>query len=86
MAGIHFALDLGRGRTAVPVRSVLLGSILAVALVTSTLTFGSGLHTLITHPPLYGWNWNYALDSTSDVPPQSVSLISHNPAVVPQRV
>ena len=79
--GIHFALDRGRGRTAVPVGSVLLGSILAVALVTSTLTFGSGLHTLVTHPPLYGWNWNYALGSTSDVPPQTVSLISRDPAV-----
>ena len=33
VVGIHFALDRGRGRTAVPVRSVLLGSILAVALV-----------------------------------------------------
>jgi hypothetical protein len=81
VVGIHFALDRGRGRTAVPVRSVLLGAILAVALVTATLTFGSGLHTLITHPPLYGWNWSYALDSTSDVPPQSVSLISRDPAV-----
>jgi len=81
VVGIHFALDRGRGRTAVPVRSVLLGSILAVALVTSTLTFGSGLHTLITHPRLYGWNWNYALDSTSDVPPQSVSQIARDPAV-----
>ena len=79
--GIHFAFDRGRGRTAVPVGSVLLGSILAVALVTSTLTFGSGLHTLITHPPLYGWNWTYALGSTSDVPPQTVSQISRDPAV-----
>jgi hypothetical protein len=39
------------------------------------------LHTLITHPTLYGWNWNYALDSTSDVPPQSVSLIARDPVV-----
>lgn len=82
VVGVHFALDRGRGRTAVPVRSVLLGSILAVALVTATVTFGSGLHTLITHPPLYGWNWNYALGSTSDVPPQSVSQINRDPAVM----
>ena len=56
--GLHLALDGGRGRTAVPVRSILLGAILAVVLVASTLTFGSGLQTLITHPPLYGWNRN----------------------------
>lgn len=81
VVGVHFALDRGRENAAAPVRSLLLGSILAVALVTSTITFGSGLHTLITHPPLYGWNWNYALSSTSDVPPQSVSMIRRDPAV-----
>jgi hypothetical protein len=31
--GVHFALDSGRGRTAVPVRSVLIGTVLAVTMV-----------------------------------------------------
>ena len=28
----------------------------------ATLTFGSGLRTLVTHPALYGWNWSYAIE------------------------
>jgi hypothetical protein len=30
---------------------------------TATLTFGASLSTLISHPSLYGWNFNYALYS-----------------------
>ncbi len=41
VVGIRFALEPGRGRTAVPVRSALLGTVLAVALVVATLTFAS---------------------------------------------
>jgi hypothetical protein len=26
----------------------------------AALTFGSSLTTLVSHPPLYGWNWTYA--------------------------
>ncbi len=28
----------------------------------ATLTFGSSLHTLVSRPALYGWNWDYALE------------------------
>jgi hypothetical protein len=44
----------------VPVRSALLGAVLAVAVVVATVTFGSSLGTLDSHPALYGWNWTYA--------------------------
>ena len=59
VTGIRFAFEPGTGRAAVPVRSALVGTVLAVALVVATLTFASGLHTLVSHPSLYGWNWNY---------------------------
>ena len=59
--GLRLALDPGRGRTAVPVRSVLAGAVLAMAVVSATLTFGASLTTLVSHPSLYGWNFNYAL-------------------------
>ena len=52
----------GRGPQPVPVRSALLGSVLAVALVVTTLTFGSSLQTLVSSPALYGWNWTYILN------------------------
>ena len=38
---------------------------LAVLIVVAALTFGSGLSTLVSHPALYGWNWNYALTSAN---------------------
>ena len=60
LAGLRFSLERGRGRTAVPVRSALLGAVLAVAVVVATVTFGSSLGTLDSHPALYGWNWTYA--------------------------
>jgi len=58
--GLRFALDPGRGRTAVPTRSVIAGAVLAMAVVSATLTFGASLSTLVTHPDLYGWNFSYA--------------------------
>ena len=64
IAGLRFALEPGRGRTAVPVRSVIVASVLAVLVVIATLTFGASLSTLISHPALYGWNFSYALYST----------------------
>jgi hypothetical protein len=62
----------------VPVRSVLLGAVLAVITVSATLTFGSGLQTLVSHPRLYGWNWTYALTASNDVPPQTLTLLRHD--------
>ena len=46
-----------------PVRSVLAGAVLAMAVVIATLTFGASLNTLVSHPALYGWNFDYALYS-----------------------
>ncbi|MDE3064184.1 MAG: FtsX-like permease family protein [Acidobacteriota bacterium] len=79
--GVHFALHPGRGRRAVPARPVLAGTALAVALVVSTLTFASGLGTLVSHPPLYGWNWNWLLSPTNNVPPAALAALRHDPKV-----
>ncbi len=64
VAGLRFALEPGRGRTAVPVRSVLTGAVLAVTVVAATLTFGASLSYLVSRPALYGWDFSYALYST----------------------
>ena len=83
VAGVRFAFDPGDSNSAVPVRSALFGTALAVVVVVATLTFGSGLSTLVSHPALYGWNWTYALFSESgpDVHPQAVTLLEHDPEV-----
>ncbi|MGA2520331.1 MAG: FtsX-like permease family protein [Acidimicrobiales bacterium] len=79
--GLRFALEPGRGRTAVPVRSALLGTVIAVALVVATITFATSLRTLVSHPALYGWNWTYALNPSNDVPPSTGKLLDHDPDV-----
>jgi hypothetical protein len=82
VAGLHFAFDSGRGRGAVPVRSVLVGVALSVALLTTTLTFGAGLSTLVAHPRLYGWDWNYALGNTGGgIAPASMKVLSQSYSV-----
>jgi hypothetical protein len=76
--GSHFALESPRGRGEVPVRSILVGAILAVTLMTTTLTFSSGLSTLVSRPALYGWNWDYMLNPNNDVPPVATSALDHD--------
>ena len=77
VTGIHFAFESGRGRRATPVRSILTGLVLAVTMITTTLTFASGLSTLVARPALFGWNWNYALTSNVEVPSKSVAVLQH---------
>ena len=56
--GARQALDGGRGRTAVPVRTTIVAAALAVATLTTALTFGSSLNHLLDTPRLYGWSWD----------------------------
>jgi hypothetical protein len=82
VVGLRFAIEPGRDRDSASVRSALVGAVLAVAIVVSTLTFGSSLATLVSHPSLYGWNWNYAIiGSGSGVPPQAAKLLGADPYV-----
>jgi hypothetical protein len=78
VVGVRFALEPGQGRTSVPVRSALMGAVLAVTVVLSALTFAASLSTLVSHPPLYGWNWDYMFNTTNDVPPQSLAALDHD--------
>ena len=85
VTGVRFAVDPG-DRDPVPVRSAMLGATLAVLVVLSTVVFSASLNNLVTHPSLYGWNWNYALLSgfagDEDLPAhQSASLLAHDHSV-----
>jgi hypothetical protein len=83
--GVRFALEPGRGRSAVPVRSAILGAALAIVVVVSTITFATSLHTLVSRPALYGWNWNYELSGgggVGNVPQVLVAkALDHDPDV-----
>jgi hypothetical protein len=61
VTGVRFALEPGRGRNVTPVRSAILGTVLAVTVLVATVTFAASLDSLVSRPALYGWNWNYAL-------------------------
>jgi hypothetical protein len=84
--GIRSALGLGPGRDVAPVRSAILGGVLAIVVVVTSIIFGSSLTALVSHPPLYGWNWNYVLLSgfsgAEDLPAaQTAALLDHDPDV-----
>jgi hypothetical protein len=85
VTGLRMALEPGRGRTAVPVRSVLAGAVLAVMVGAATLTFGASLSYLVSRPALYGWNFDYALYSTDGwgpFPPALVTPVLHRDKLI----
>lgn len=58
--GIRTALEPGRGRATVPVRSAIVGAVFGVVGVVSVLMFVSSLHHLVATPGSYGWTWDFA--------------------------
>ncbi len=85
MAGIRFAVEPGAEADAVPVRSAILGAVLAVVVIVATVVFGSSLNSLVSHPSYFGWNWDDALvagGGVGDVPAaQTARLLDHDPQV-----
>jgi len=84
--GIRSALGGRSGRDAAPVRSALLGAVVAVTVIVTALTFASSLNALVSQPALYGWNWNYALlagfSAAENLPAaETATLLDHDPDV-----
>jgi predicted lysophospholipase L1 biosynthesis ABC-type transport system permease subunit len=61
--GVRMAVEPGRGRTAVPVRSTVAGAALAIASVAAAVTFAASLDHLVSTPRLYGWSWDVSVDT-----------------------
>ena len=59
--GLRMALEPGAGRTAVPVRSVMASTVVALVALVAAVTFGSSLRSLMHQPRLYGWDWDATL-------------------------
>jgi hypothetical protein len=80
---VRLAFEPGHGRTAVPVRSALAGSIIAIAAVVAAAVFGASLVGLIETPHEYGQNWDAVTDlGFGGVPPQlAARFMAANPAV-----
>ncbi len=86
VTGVRFALESGKGRSATPVRSAIVGTVFAVTILVTTLTFGASLDGLVARPALYGWNWNYAILASfagaEDMPAhQSAVILNRDPDI-----
>jgi hypothetical protein len=57
-AGMRFALDQGRSRPALPVRSSLVGATFGIVVVVAVLVFSASLDHLVSTPSAYGWMWD----------------------------
>ncbi len=72
--GVRMALEPGRGRTAVPVRTTIVGAALAIATVVAALTFASSLDHLVSTPRLYGWAWDLRVETDGNSNEEAAAL------------
>jgi ABC-type antimicrobial peptide transport system permease subunit len=63
VAGVRLALEPGRGRTAVPVRTTILGVTLGIAALATAVGFDASLSHLLATPRLYGQTWDAQFSS-----------------------
>ena len=81
--GVGYAVDPGRGRSAVPVRSAITVTALAVTAIAAAITFGTNLSRLVHTPRLYGQSWDVTTDAQFSPLPtgQFVALLRREPGV-----
>jgi hypothetical protein len=72
------ALDSRRG--SVPVRTMLLSAMVAIAAVCATVIFGVNLDRLASQPHLQGWSWDVSVGNphSDDVSARAIPLLSRN--------
>jgi hypothetical protein len=76
-AGLRLAFQPGRGRTAVPVRSAQLGTIVAVGATVAAVVFSASFLQLLATPAQYGQDWQQELDlSFGAISPQLVAKVA----------
>ena len=83
VSGVRLAFEPGRDRSAVPVRSAILGMVVALAAVMAALVFGSSLAHVISDPEVAGWNWDVAIGNphSGNTSAQTVPKLRANPHV-----
>ena len=80
--GVRWALEAGRGRNNVPLRTGIIGTALSVATVAATLTFGANFVHLVNTPGLYGQTWDTAVDVQFEGIPSGVEQqLAHRPGL-----
>ena len=66
--GVRFALEPGRGSTAVPTRATVVGAITAVTVAAATIVFASSLDRVVNDGRFYGSNFDLAIDFEGGLP------------------
>ena len=56
--GVRMAFHRGHGRSAVPLRSAIVGGVFGVLGVTAGLVFAASLQSVIDAPQRFGWTWD----------------------------
>ncbi len=80
VAGLRLAFEPGSDATPVPVRSAVLGTVLALTAVMAALVFGASLAHVISDPRLAGWNWDVAVGNphSGDTAAQAIPKLRAN--------
>ena len=83
VTGVRLALEPGRGRTAVPVRSAIVGAAAAVCVLTAAGVFGASLARLAGTPAAYGWTWDVSVGNFASIPEarRAAGALDATPAV-----
>jgi len=84
VAGVRLALETGRGRTAIPIRSTLIGLSLSIAALIAAMTFSTSLGHLLATPRLYGWDFDTGVGQPfggGDLTSQVVPVLRSDPNI-----
>ena len=74
--GMRMAFEPGRGRTAVPVRTALVGTAVAIGAVAAAVVFAWSLLALVGTPARYGQTWDVKLDGGyTDIPASAAARL-----------
>ena len=84
-AGIGLAFEPGSGRDPRPGRPSIVATAVALTILVGSLAFGASLSQLVSHPALYGWNWDREILAGSgygNIPlPEARRLLGRDPDV-----
>jgi hypothetical protein len=79
--GTRLALEPGRGRRAVPVRSALIGAIAGVMGVVACFTFRAGVDDAVSRPERTGIVWNAVVGDIGRLPDAPLARLARQPQV-----
>src|SRR4051794_40588075 len=81
LIGSRLAVEVGRGRRAVPVRAALIGAVAGVLTVVACLTFRNGLAETVHDPARAGIVWDHEFARSGLFSDDEISMVTSDPAV-----